>query len=178
MKHIALIACIALGLVGCGGDEAGPASNAGTPAKAKSLLLEADITTAVSVKDAMAAEPGSELALVGRVQELNRDGRAIFFVVDDSVAYCGRGEEDCGCPTPWDYCCEEPAMRESRMTVELRDGTGMPMKADDLGLRLLDLIAVQGTLEKTEEGGLILVAKDGWFRRERPEINGDITWPE
>ena len=130
------------------------------------------------MKAALELEPGAEVAIVGRVQEISPGGMAVFHLVDDSIAYCGRGQEECGCVTPWDYCCEEPAMRAARMAVELRDKAGKIVKQDDLGLRLLDLVAVKGTLEKTEEGGLYLVTKDGWFRRDRPTLPEGLEWPE
>lgn len=172
MKPIIATLCIALALAGCGGGDAPPA------AASTSYLLKSDLADAVPVKAALASEAGNEVALFGRVQQLNRDGRAIFFVVDEEVPYCGKGKKSCGCKTPWDYCCVPDEMKAGRIAVELRDEKGMPAKADDLGLRLLDLIAVKGTLEKTAEGGLVLVADNGWYRRERPEIPEGVKWPK
>jgi hypothetical protein len=172
-----LLLSTALVLGGCGGDNANTPS-ADTPGAPASLLLADDVGDAVGIIDAKAGEAGAEIAVVGRVQEINRDGYAVFYLVDDSIDYCGRGEEDCGCKTPWDYCCDEQQMREARMPVELRGPGGMPVKSSELGLRLLDLVAVKGTLEKTDEGGLVLLAKDGWYRRERPTIPEGVKWPD
>jgi hypothetical protein len=169
-----LVAVLVLG--GCGDDAT--TSSTDTTAPAASLLLTADVGEAVGIIDAMANEPGTEIGVVGRVQEINRDGYAVFYLVDDSLEYCGRGKEQCGCKTPWDYCCDEETMRAARMPIELRGDDGMPLKSDDLGLRLLDLVAVKGTLEKTEEGGLVLLAQDGWYRRERPALPDGVQWPD
>lgn len=169
---ILLMACV-LVLPGCGQDE----SVATTPEAAPSYLLQTDLADAISIKAAREMEAGSEIAVFGRVQELNRDGYAILYLVDDSLAYCGRGEEDCGCTTPWDYCCDEPAMLEARLPIELRTKQGKIVKSEELGLRLLDLVSAKGVLEKTDEGGLLLVVTDGWYRRERPSIPEGVTWP-
>lgn len=174
-RCIPLVLMLLIALPACGGDDT-PASTATKPAP-KGTLLTSDLPDAVGIKAARKMEAGVEVAVFGRVQELNRDGYAIFYLVDDTVDYCGRGAESCGCLTPWDYCCEEPAMLEARMPIELRGADGLPVKDAELGLRLLDLVAVHGTLEKTEEGGLLLVVKDGWFRRDRPTLPDGLEWP-
>lgn len=180
MNHLnrLLLIALALGLAACGGDDSSGTPNAATQAKATGPLLAADIEGTVDIKAALELEPGSDVAVVGRVQEISPGGMALFYLVDDSIAYCGRGSEECGCETPWDYCCEEAAMRAARMAIELRDESGKIVKADDLGLRLLDLVAVKGKLHKTEEGGLYLVADDGWYRRERPKLPEGLAWPQ
>jgi hypothetical protein len=172
-RFVLPLCILSLALVGCGGD---PGDGAAT-ATSSSYTLDADVDGAVDVKAAMQAEPGTQVAVFGRVQEINRDGYAVFYIVDDSVPYCGKGQEDCGCNTPWDFCCHEDDMRTARMPVELRADGGMPVKSDNLGLRLLDLVAVKGTLEKTTEGGLVLVADRGWFTRERPDLPDGLHWP-
>ena len=62
--------------------------------------------------------------------------------------------------------------------LEFRDGKGEPIENDGKELRLLDLVVVKGTLEKTESGGLLIVAKDGWFRAERPKLPDGLKWPQ
>ncbi len=166
-------------LAACGGDE--PATTDGSSGAQKPVVtghtLAADIPDAVGIKAALEMEPGATVAVFGRVQEVSPGGMAVFHLVDDTIAYCGRGEEECGCTTPWDYCCEAHEMQAARISVELRDANGKVVKAKDLDLRLLDLVAVRGKLNKTEEGGLFLVAEDGWFRRERPELPEGVEWP-
>ena len=174
-----LVLCLVLTLTGCG--DSGPATSISAPAAAPSLALTKDLDEAVSVIEARLEDPGTKVAVVGRVQGIVQ-GLAAFRVVDDDYKWCGRGDEDCGCLTPWDYCCAGPDVHTRAMLpIELRDTQGNPIEVDRraLGLRELDLIAVEGVIEKTASGGLVLVSRGGYFRRERPEITkAGIKWPE
>ncbi|MDA1194601.1 MAG: hypothetical protein O2894_05395 [Planctomycetota bacterium] len=157
-------------VVGCG-DAVPPA-----PSAPPSLLLAAEPTGSVSVLDAKGKAAGDEVVVIGRVSDIAK-GFAAFTLTDTSVEYCGEGAESCGCPTPWDYCCEEERAKASRMPVELRDKKGEPVQAADIGLRLLDLVVVRGTLAGTESGGLMILAKDGWYRSDRPKLPEGLDWP-
>lgn len=164
-------------LAACGGDAAKRAATQPTGgADDVPLLLTEKPGDAIGVIEAKGKAEGDEVVVVGRVSDIAK-GFAAFTVTDDSVPYCGKGAESCGCPTPWDYCCEEDAAKAGRLPVELRDAKGEPMAAEDTGLRLLDLVIVRGTLAKTESGGFVIVAKDGWFRAERPLLPEGLAWP-
>jgi hypothetical protein len=82
-----------------------------------------------------------------------------------------------GCKTPWDYCCHEKEMKAASMLVELRGPDGNPARVQDLGIRELDLVAVRGTLAKGPGDRLMLVARDGWYRRDRPQVPASIKFP-
>ena len=87
----------------------------------------------------------------------------------------------CGSPTPWCYCCEDvDKVKAGSLPVEVRmaNGDPAPAESDDFGFRLMDLVAVHGTLEKTEAGNMLLVVKNGWFQRDRPEFDYEIHWPK
>ncbi|MDF1699629.1 MAG: hypothetical protein P1V36_00525 [Planctomycetota bacterium] len=171
------LACAFL-LAACGGDTTAPTDGAKSGTKpADTLLLAQKPGDAVDVLTARGKAEGDEVIVVGRVSEMVK-GFAAFTITDDSVEWCGRGEEDCGCPTPWDYCCEEERAKAGRLPVELRDAEGEPVAASDTGLRLLDLVVVKGTLAKTESGGLMVLAQDGWFRAERPKLPEGLAWPQ
>jgi hypothetical protein len=129
------------------------------------------------VLEALKGAEGTEVAVTGRLHKKVK-GRAIFHLTDDSIAYCGRGQEKCGCKTPWDYCCVLKEMKAGTMVVELRGADGKPAAVTDLGLRELDLVAVRGTLAKGDGGRLMLLAKDGWYVRERPDLPSDLNWPQ
>lgn len=176
-------------LAGCGG-EAPPAPAAGPGTSAApgavpaapalptaSLLLPADLPGALPVLKALAGKEGEDVAVVGRVQSKVK-GRALFHLVDDSVEDCTRTGEDDHCPTPWDYCCREDEMKASLMLVELRGPDGLPLKVESLGIRELDLVAVRGTLAKGEGGRLMLLARDGWYLRERAKVSARVRFPE
>lgn len=173
-----LVLATAFLVAACGSEEATTDTGAAPDAGSESaLLLTAKPGDAVPVNDAKTKAEGDEVVVVGRVSDIAK-GYAAFTMTDASVPYCGEGQAQCGCPTPWDYCCEEERAKASRLPVELRDAKGEPIATKDTGLRLLDLVVVKGTLAKTESGGLMIVAKDGWFRAERPELPEGLAWPQ
>ena len=132
-----------------------------------------------SVVQAREGKAGDEVVVSGRVKEIVK-GFAAFKLIDDSLNWCGR-IHDCGCETPWDYCCEDvDSVRASTMAVELRDADGNPIEAEKLGLRVLDLVVVKGHLEATEAGGLVIVTDKGWDLRSRPDLGIKekiVEWP-
>lgn len=185
----AVLVLVLLVLAACGGDRPGPASSgegagdAPSPAPAAGAasrpapLLAEDLPGSVPVLAALAGKEGEEVAVVGRVQSKVK-GRALFHLVDDSVEDCTRTGEDDHCRTPWDYCCRIDEMKAALMLVELRGADGLPVKVDSLGVRELDLVAVRGTLAKGEGGRLMLLARDGWFLRQRPKVSPRVRFPD
>ncbi len=164
-------------LVACGDSTtASEATKPGAATTTVSFERGSDIKDAESVMDITALKEGDTVALHGRVKQITK-GFASFVMIDDELEWCGRDPgEDCGCPTPWDYCCADPkAVKLGSIAVEYHDNAGEIVESKDLGLRVLDWVAVKGTLAKNEAGGLYLVTKDGWHRRERPTIDG-IDW--
>ena len=175
---------LALSVAACGGEDT-PTTTSSGGGTATQIFLQPDPGTGVAVMEVREMSAGEDVIVEGRVQNINK-GRAMFTLYDPDLAYCGQpgtaeaGKDPMdGCLTPWDYCCSDPeAVAKGNIPVELRDESGMPVKADDLGLRLLDLVRVRGTLEKTESGNLILVAAKGWYRAERPDLPEELHWPE
>lgn len=170
----AALACAFLLLAACGGkpEVEPPAVDAG----GATYVLEADYADAIPVKEAREKGEGDEIVVFGRVRS-EHDGSGAFTIIDQTMPYCGEVRK-CGCPTPWDYCCEQPEQVAAlSIPVEIHDARGEVAEIPKSDLKLLDLVAVKGTLTKTESGGLYLVVKDGWFRRERPELEGKIDWP-
>jgi hypothetical protein len=180
----------ALLLAACGGEDpvrpsaatGGPPPSAGEGDRIlvdrSPFLVPKDTPDAVSVFDAKELEAGKEVAVVGRVRDFVK-GYAAFTLIDDELDYCGRGADTMdGCSTPWDYCCiQKETQAAASIPVEYRDAKGEPVEAKDLGLRLLDLVVIHGTLEKTESGGLLLVTNRGWHLRERPTLGPHVQWP-
>jgi hypothetical protein len=163
------LALVAL-LAACGSDE-GPPDRPSTT----SLLRTADYPGAIDVLTAKKESPSGEIVVVGRV---SFKGDGAFRLVDDSLNYCGEGENtDDKCPTPWDYCCiDRDVVREATIAVRARDATGEPVPEKMLGIREADLVAVKGKLEKSGEA-VVLVVTDGWHRRERPDLGPRVTFP-
>ena len=182
MNRIFVLAPLALLLAACGAEPAdttasAPGAPSGSAPVADSYLLPADVPDTIPVLDALKAEEGKEVAIFGRVQKISNKGRAGFFVTDESVPDCLRCGMTKPCPTPWDYCCHEKEMKRSTMLVELRGPDGMPARVKELGIRELDLVAVKGTLAKGPGDRLMLVAKDGWYMRQRPKMPASVKFP-
>jgi hypothetical protein len=169
----ALLACLVLVTLACGKREAEKPPAVATV----DLGLAADPGAALSVKEAKEKGPGEEVVVVGRVKEIVK-GYATFNLIDASLDYCGQKPGSMTDDTPWDYCCETGEVRAAAtLTVEVR-GPGGKVRAGTMpSLRLLDLVAVKGRLEKDEHGNVTVVAT-GWFRRERPQLPEGLRWPE
>ncbi len=176
MTRFALVLALTFAFAACGGDQAGETTTSGTTDK-PTFTMAADVPDATNVFRAKKKAVGDEVVVVGRVRDIAH-GFAAFTMIDEVMQYCGQGTEQCGCKTPWDYCCEQQeTVIEASLPVEFRDAKGQPVETKDAGLRLLDLVVVKGKLEKTESGGLLLVTSSGWFQRERPTLPDGIEWP-
>jgi hypothetical protein len=172
VKSPAILPALIVLLAACGGKGAPPA-----PPTADIHLLAADMPDAVGVLSAKASETGKEVTVYGRVR---RTAPGLFTLVDDqAVRYCGQRDDPMGdCPTPWDYCCEnQDKVTEATLVIEATDAAGKPVPKEQLGVRPLDLVAVRGTLKKDDTGVLVLEARSGWFRRERPKVSDKIQFP-
>lgn len=169
-----LLIFLALLPLACGGKEQPPK----TPAPAAvDLKLTADPGEALSVLEAKEKGPGEEVVVEGRISNIVK-GLVTFNLVDDELLYCGRGGAADDCKTPWDYCCVDAGERAAAtLSVEARGTDGSVRAGKPSDLRLLDLVAVKGKLEKDAHGNVTVVAA-GWFQRERPDLAKDVHWPE
>jgi hypothetical protein len=168
--RLSALAPLVLLLVACGGDEP-PA-----PERPSPHLLAADLLDAIPVLEARKRETGADVAVFGRVSDV---AKGTITLVDDVYDYCGRGESTHDtCATPWDYCCEVRDLAEGTIVVKAQTADGKPVPKDQLGVRPLDLVAVQGTLEKDAKGDWSLVARHGWFRRERPVVGPHVKFTD
>ncbi len=170
----ALVVCLALLPLACG--------EKGAPQPETKTFKLADPGRGVSVKKVKEMGPGEEVLVEGRVSNMVK-GLHAYNLVDDELYYCGRGGKEDDCKTPWDYCCVDAGERAAAtISVEVRDANGKvlpmgrpgPVHAD---LRLLDLVTVKGKIEKDEHGNVTIVETMRYVR-ERPELPGDLHWPE
>ena len=180
MTRSTLIALLCSLTLACGGAEDKPAT---PPAKTApgiaKLTLSQDPGEALSVAKARDAKANDEVIVVGRISNIVK-GYASFNLIDTALDYCGSGSDAMElCATPWDYCCianDEKA--ENTVVVEAHGADGKVVATPEVpGLRLLDLVAVKGKLQKDEHGNVTVLAS-GWFRRERPTLRDGLTWPE
>jgi hypothetical protein len=138
-------------------------------------LLASDLPDAVSVLEAKGKPIGTTWTVVGRVRSLSK---GVIALVDDREDYCGRGDDPMErCPTPWDYCCEDPdKIAESTLVVRALSRDGTPVARDRMGLRPLDLVALRGVWAEEKDGSRVLVAREGWYRRERPAVGDHVRF--
>jgi len=164
------VACLAFVTFACGKDTEKPQTV---------TLKLADPGPGVSVKKVKEMGHGEEVVVEGRVSNIVT-GVAAFNLIDVSLDYCGQKSPEDSCKTPWDYCCEDAGDRAAAtISVEKRgadgkimgQGTHLPM------LRLLDVVAAKGKIEKDDHGNVTVVATS-WFVRERPQLPDDLHWPK
>jgi len=108
------------------------------------------------------AGAGDQIVVTGRIQDFV-DGRAFIKMTDSALKSClDLDGADCSCPTPWDYCCEDPAKLKTHIiTVEFHDESGEPLHEGLKGFNGLDhlqTITVTGTVRKGDEGNVRVVA--------------------
>jgi hypothetical protein len=107
------------------------------------------------------AKTNDDVVIVGRIGGSAApfvDGLAAFTIVDPKVPYCAADE---GCPTPWDYCCEQNAVKENIATIKVVDASGKVVAEDArklLGVKELSEVVVQGKAKRDEEGNLAVMA--------------------
>lgn len=154
-------------LIGCAEQTASQKDNAEPQIDASLFVLTAAPDSAQSVLTSReSAQDKDEIVIKGRIGGSSNpfvDGAAAFTIVDETLPYCGEGEEDCGCPTPWDYCCEtsEVIARHSA-TIKFVDENNRPRRFDPktvLGVKELSMIVVQGKAQRDDAGNLTVLAE-------------------
>lgn len=155
---------------GCGrqGQEGPPDAGTAGADGARYLLNEEPAGAKGVLEVRKQAKDGDEVVVVGRIGGDKKpwvEGRAAFWIVDPSLKSCGADE---GCPTPWDYCCEEKeSLLRATATVKVADAEGRTVQADArklLGLKELQTVVVKGRAKRDEKGNLTVLA-DGVFVR-------------
>ncbi|WP_459556830.1 hypothetical protein [Lacunimicrobium album] len=107
------------------------------------------------------AKTDEEIVIVGRIGGSANpfvEGLAAFTIVDPKVPYCAADE---GCPTPWDYCCEQNAVKGNIATIKVVDQSGKVVTEDArtlLGVKELNEIVVHGKAKRDDEGNLSVMA--------------------
>jgi hypothetical protein len=118
-------------------------------------ILTSEPQGAISITEAKAnGKEGDTVILRGRIggrhSPISADS-PVFTVIDLQLEYCGQNEDD-GCSTPWDYCCETPGtIASNSATVQIvGEGSVNPVAA---GLEALDEVILIGTVgpRPTEE---------------------------
>ncbi|QDT17169.1 hypothetical protein [Alienimonas californiensis] len=171
--HAAAVGALSVALlaVGCGApDGDAPVTDAAAPTVQNAAYLaptEPEGAKGVgAVKESV--EDGDEVTVVGLIGGDRApfvDGLAAFTIVDPKVPYCAADE---GCPTPWDYCCQQDKVPANSATVKLIDADGKLVAEnarDLLGIDELTEVVVRGTAEKDDAGNLSVLARQVYVRK-------------
>ena len=109
------------------------------------------------------AEQGKPIVVRGRVGGAPApisDNRAIFLVSDFQLPLCNPA---CGCPTPWDACCQPRDMIMANVaTIQIADSAGRPLKANLKcvhGLSPMAEVVVKGTVARKDRSSLLVNAQ-------------------
>lgn len=160
LYSICLASIVIAGLVGCKNDK-----NSEAPAIDGTPYLLVDRPEKVQqVKQFLAAaQDGDQVAVVGRIGGEVKpwvEGLAMFNIVDTSLVSCDDIADD-KCPTPWDYCCAAD-LAEGRTSVKVLDKQGEIVPEDArrlLGVSELQMVVIQGTARRDEDGNVTLEAR-------------------
>ena len=157
-----------LALVGCGEGTSNSESKPAVPAASSAYILPTEPADAIAVGAAReTAENDKPITVAGRIGGSEKpfvDGLAAFTIVDLKVQYCA---DDEGCPTPWDYCCNQKDVKSNIATVKLVDETGKPVSGDArelLGVKELSEVVVQGNAKRDDQGNLSLAVSKVFVR--------------
>lgn len=139
-------------------------------AAASPYRLTTEPSTPRGVKAARAdAKNDEEVALVGRIGgdvDPWVEGQAAFMLVDTALKPCNENDDD-GCKTPWDYCCDTDVLPASKAMVKVVDVSGKTVAVDArklLGVKELQTVVVRGRAKRDEAGNLTVLASGVFVR--------------
>lgn len=156
----------AASIAGCSSDNIPSPAAQATPDA--TYVTSTEPQGAVAVGDARKdVKDEQEVVLVGRIggsAEPFVDGIAAFTIVDSKVPHCPAEE---GCPTPWDYCCEQNQVKDNIAMVKIVDAQGKPVSRDAralLGVKEMNTIIVRGKAQRDADGNLALMANQVYVK--------------
>ena len=153
--------------VGCSQTEKPVAS---IDAAASPYRLTTEPSDPKGVKAARAsAKNDEEVNLVGRIGgdvDPWVAGQAAFMLVDSALKPCNENDDD-GCTTPWDYCCDTDVLPASKAMVKVVDASGKTVAVDAkklLGVKELQTVVVRGRAKRDDAGNLTVLASGIFVR--------------
>lgn len=168
-----VISAFTLAFVGCGEGSSNPDAKPTVPPASSAYILPSEPADAVAVGAAReTAENDKPITVAGRIGGSEKpfvDDLAAFTIVDLKVPYCA---DDEGCPTPWDYCCNQKDVKANIATVKLVDEAGKTISGDArelLGVKELSEVVVQGNAKRDDQGNLSLAVSKVFVRAEKQQ---------
>lgn len=166
---LAYLGALTLFFTACGGEKSKPeASTVGVGQNFDAVFVDTEPEEAVSVVEARkSARPGDLIAVTGKIAGAMHpftEGFATAILADQTLATCDLTNDD-ECPTPWDACCVEISVIQSkRMLIQVLGDDGRPVTeglAGVRGMKELDVLVVAGTVaEGSTTENLILNATE------------------
>jgi len=166
---LAYLGALTLFFTACGGEKSKPeASTAGVGQNFDAVFVDTEPEEAVSVVEARkSARPGDLITVTGKIAGAMHpftEGFATAILADQTLATCDLTNDD-ECPTPWDACCVEiPVIQSKRMLIQVLGDDGRPVTeglAGVRGMKELDVLVVAGTVaEGSTTENLILNATE------------------
>ncbi len=89
-----------------------------------------------------------------------------FMLVDSALKPCNENDDD-GCTTPWDYCCDTDVLPASKAMVKVVDASGKTVAVDAkklLGVKELQTVVVRGRARRDDAGNLTVFASGVFVR--------------
>ncbi|MDA0834733.1 MAG: hypothetical protein O2955_19160 [Planctomycetota bacterium] len=173
LKQIfASCSCVIVGtlLAGCAAETTPttPAASNEVTTPDAAYVVASEPNGALPVGDArQSTKDDDEVVLVGRIGGSAKpfvEGVAAFTIVDSKVPHCSAEE---GCPTPWDYCCEQNQVKDNIAMVKIVDADGKPVTKDArelLGVKELSTVVVRGKAQRDDEGNLAVLASQVYVK--------------
>jgi hypothetical protein len=166
--NLLVVALSLTSTLGCGRSDTAPYASQEAGSPDSKYVAKTEPQGAVDVKAAReSVQHNEEVVLVGRIggsAEPFVNGIAAFSIVDLKVPHCSAEE---GCPTPWDYCCEQNQVKDNIAMVKIVDADGKPVARDAralLGVKELSTVVVHGKAARDAEGNLALLADQVFLR--------------
>ena len=157
---------------GCGASPASSSqpTNVAANIDASQFTLAEEPDGPVGVIDAReSAEDGAPLVLVGRIGGSAKpwiDGRAAFTLLDASMNVVAEGEDSTEGEICMGDCCATERLNCTTL-VKVIDQQGRLVPVDSrelLGLKEADMVVVQGTAKKDENGNFVMLARGVFIR--------------
>jgi hypothetical protein len=148
-------------LFACGGDAPAKASLPKSDVPESFYLASAPANPTTPLLLRTQPHDGQVVSVRGRAMDFF-NGLSAFRLIDSELKSCADAGEKDHCPTPWDYCCNDPKdVSAAVITVELkRDGQLLRSSVHGFhGLDHLMTVTVRGKLTQDASGNLTLAAE-------------------
>ena len=164
MKNLFTICALAaLVAAGCGNSKPEKKVNPNLPTSMILSAKPADAKSVTAIKDS--AKPGDDVTITGIVggkkDNVLGNKAAIMFIMDEGIGLSCAPNSDCGCKTPWDYCCSpQNVIARNIATVKfMKDGKVITGNCENFaGLKPFSRVFIKGKVNKLENGGLTVIA--------------------